>query len=217
MARPRKQQPTDSPKQRIVKAAAEIFAAHGYAGARVDEIADRAAVNKAMVYYHVGDKDELYATVISEIADRALADMRASISAAGSAEDKLRAVVGVMARTATDNPHMPSIILREVAGGGATIPEFALRKIAEVFGTVGQVLQEGAAAGRFREVDPVITHMMIGGSVFLLVAGAPLRQRIRALKGAKLKGGRESTPEALADQLFEMMLNGLERQQGERP
>ena len=39
-------------KRRILEAASKIFAEKGYDGARVDEIAKRAAVNKALIYYY---------------------------------------------------------------------------------------------------------------------------------------------------------------------
>ncbi|MBW1769410.1 MAG: helix-turn-helix transcriptional regulator [Deltaproteobacteria bacterium] len=50
------QEKRDESIQRIMDAATEIFAESGFAGARVDEIAKRAGVNKAMIYYRIGDK-----------------------------------------------------------------------------------------------------------------------------------------------------------------
>jgi AcrR family transcriptional regulator len=49
---------------RILEAAKQEFAAHGLAGARVDRIAAKAGANKRMLYYHVGNKEELYLTVL---------------------------------------------------------------------------------------------------------------------------------------------------------
>ncbi len=198
-----------SPRQRIIEAATAVFAENGYGGARVDEIAIRARVNKAMVYYHVGDKEQLYATVIAENVDRALATMQQAIAGADSPERKLRAVVSVIAETAIHNPSLPPLILREIAAGGAAIPEFALRKMAEVFRTVGAILRQGTEEGVFRSVDPVITHMLIAGSVFLLIAGAPLRRRIRDLKGIGGKAFREGSPRELANELAELLISGL--------
>ena len=50
-------------KGRILEAALHEFAAHGFAGARIDEIADRARVNKRMLYHYFGDKQGLYLAV----------------------------------------------------------------------------------------------------------------------------------------------------------
>ncbi len=52
-------------RQRILEAAGEIFASHGYQGATVRQITERAGVNLAAINYHFGDKAELYAQVLS--------------------------------------------------------------------------------------------------------------------------------------------------------
>ncbi len=49
---------------RILEAAKKEFAAHGLAGARVDRIAADAGANKRMLYYHVGNKEDLYLAVL---------------------------------------------------------------------------------------------------------------------------------------------------------
>ena len=49
---------------RILEAAKQEFAAHGLAGARVDRIAVNAGANKRMLYYHVGNKENLYLAVL---------------------------------------------------------------------------------------------------------------------------------------------------------
>ena len=55
-----------SPDQILAAAAAE-FADRGFAGARVDRIARRARVNKAMLYYHFGSKQRLYRTLLRRV------------------------------------------------------------------------------------------------------------------------------------------------------
>lgn len=51
----------------ILTAAAAEFAAHGYAGARVDRIAGAAGYNKRMLYHYFTDKRGLYAAVLGEV------------------------------------------------------------------------------------------------------------------------------------------------------
>jgi AcrR family transcriptional regulator len=56
----------EATRRRILAAALEEFSAKGIAGARVDAIADRADVNKAMLYYYFGSKDGLFREVLGQ-------------------------------------------------------------------------------------------------------------------------------------------------------
>ena len=55
-----------STAERIMDAALQEFAEHGFAGARVDRIAKRAECNKQLLYYHYGGKEELWREVLSK-------------------------------------------------------------------------------------------------------------------------------------------------------
>ena len=58
-------------RARILSAALKEFAANGFAGARVDAIARRAAINKRMLYHYFGDKEGLFRAVLRrKIAER---------------------------------------------------------------------------------------------------------------------------------------------------
>src|SRR5579864_9465094 len=62
----------------ILKAALEEFSHEGVAGARTDEIARRAGVNKALLYYYFKDKEDLYTATL----DQAVAGLSARVQAA---------------------------------------------------------------------------------------------------------------------------------------
>jgi AcrR family transcriptional regulator len=58
-------------RERILSAALKEFAAHGFAGARVDAIARRADINKRMLYHYFGNKEKLFRAVLRQkIAER---------------------------------------------------------------------------------------------------------------------------------------------------
>ena len=61
-------------RERILSAALGEFAANGFAGARVDAIAQRAAINKRMLYHYFGNKKHLF----REVLRRKIAERRAS-------------------------------------------------------------------------------------------------------------------------------------------
>src|SRR5581483_8758996 len=63
-------------RQKLLAAARREFAASGLAGARVDEIAARAGVNKQLVYHYFGDKDALYLAVLEWVYEEIRAQER---------------------------------------------------------------------------------------------------------------------------------------------
>src|SRR5256712_2155669 len=65
--RPRNAEAT---RQRIVAAARKEFSRHGFAGARIDRIAELAGANKRMIYAYFGDKDRLYETLMERQIDK---------------------------------------------------------------------------------------------------------------------------------------------------
>ena len=84
MARPARVSP-----DAILAAAALEFAARGFAGARVDRIARRARVNKAMLYYHFTSKERLYRTLLRRMFTRAAERLRAIGAGDGTSAEKV--------------------------------------------------------------------------------------------------------------------------------
>ncbi len=64
----------DRTQQEILRAAMSEFADHGFGGARIDAIAERAGVNKKLIYYYFEGKDELFLAVL----EQTYADIRAA-------------------------------------------------------------------------------------------------------------------------------------------
>lgn len=195
--------PADA-RQRILDVATEVFAQESYAGARVDDIARRAGVNKAMLYYYVGDKDALYAAVFTDTIGEARKRLEAAALSAEGPEARFRAVVAAMARMTTEHPHFAPLMLREIASGGAALPDSVVALMRGVFQVLADVLAEGVKTGVFRNIDPVMTHMFIGGSLLVLLSGAPLRQRVR---GAGAAADRSS--DDVAAYVADLLLGGL--------
>ena len=63
-------------RKKLLTAARREFADSGLAGARVDEIAARAGVNKQLVYHYFGDKDALYLAVLEWVYEEIRAQER---------------------------------------------------------------------------------------------------------------------------------------------
>jgi TetR/AcrR family transcriptional regulator len=162
----------------ILDAAAEVFAEDGYAGARIDVIAARAGVNKAMLYYRIGDKKELYRRVVL----RGQAGFRdaivESMESASDAPGTMKAVLERISELAFTDNLLPSIILREMAGGARNLPEEGRDGIRRFMTMVRSIVSMGVEEGTFRKVDPVALQFSVIGAVFTLSLTCALRSEL---------------------------------------
>jgi TetR/AcrR family transcriptional regulator len=169
-----------APKSRILDAASRAFADKGFEGARVDEIAREAGVNKAMLYYHVGDKAALYEAVLARNFDLLSTNLKAALAEPGDEEARLKRAVGVLFQTLRRIPDHPKLMMREIAGGASNLSPMIMGQLAGIFGTVRSLIEEGRRSGALRDVDPLIAHVVIVGSVVFTLSSGPLREIFRA-------------------------------------
>ncbi len=162
----------------ILDAAAEVFAEKGFAGARVDEIASRAGVNKAMLYYRVGDKEELYRRVVIRGQEGFRNAMIRSLAETDDAQDTFGSMIHGVAEHAFNNRVLPSIILREFAGGASTLPAEALDNLREFTEIVRSTMTMGREEGAFRDVDTVTLQFLVIGTILVLSRTVCLRREL---------------------------------------
>lgn len=182
--------PVGQSRARLLDAAAREFAAKGFEGAKVDRIAARARVNKAMLYYYFPSKAALYREILRDVFG-AVADAVEAVAEPGGhpPEDRLHAFVAAIATSAVARPYFPPIWLREIAEGGRHVDASILLQMHRVMRTLMAILATGRRLGRFREVPPLLAQMAIVGPLLLFAASAPVRERLRGrspFAGAKL-------------------------------
>jgi TetR/AcrR family transcriptional regulator len=151
--------------EKILIAALGEFADKGFEGARVDEIARRACVNKAMLYYHVGDKKALYAEVLHGVIGRVAERVEQEIEKAGNPEEKLRTYVREFYSAIRCNPEMPRIMMREIASGGINLPDIFFKDLLRIISIITGVIETGTKSGVFIKTLPPLVHVMILGGI----------------------------------------------------
>ena len=176
MARPARVSP-----DQILNAAAREFAERGYAGARVDRIARRAAVNKAMLYYHFKSKQQLYRTLLRRMFSRAAERLNAIARADAPPAVKIDRVIAGFAAIIQEHPVFPAIMLREVAEGGAHLDRPTLAALAAVPRIVAAIVEEGVASGAFRAIHPLFAYFSLLAPLVFYLAGTPIRREISRL------------------------------------
>ena len=163
---------------RILAAAALEFSERGYAGARVDRIARRARVNKAMLYYHFSSKQGLYRTLLRNTFGAIAAQLEAIAASDRPPAEKLDAAVSALAAFIEAHAYFPSIMLREVSEGGTHLNADALAALAAVPRAFAAILLPGIDAGVFRRMNPLGAYFTAFAPILMFVASTPVRKQL---------------------------------------
>jgi len=198
----------------IIDITAAVFAEKGYEGARMDEIANEAGVNKATLYYRIGDKDALFSAVLKRIFSAKVVRLEQMLDTVEDVEDRVRG----FAETLVDGDHpeqFSAIMLREIAEGGRNLPDEVLPLMGRLLGALMQTLAQGVKEGRFNPVNPFLVHMALVGACTLYASNGPIRRRIAALvpqgAGANSAPNTEMSLQDAAHAIADMLLRGVRK------
>ncbi|HPR88257.1 MAG TPA: TetR/AcrR family transcriptional regulator, partial [bacterium] len=154
------------------------FIARGFDGARMQEIADRAGANKAMIYYYFDSKEALFNAIFSE-AFANLVQMFTPVFAAEAVDPQelVPHLVHLHLDFLGKHPEVPRLILREIHSGNPVV-EKLIHSHFKRFGHQVQgfrdKLAEAVAAGRIRPVDPLQTMWNLVALNLFIFALQPL-------------------------------------------
>src|SRR5213083_656974 len=156
---------------RIVAAAREEFARRGFAGARVEQIARRAGVNKQLLFYYFHSKRGLFQAVLAQSAgelETALAEL--SYPAGGPLE-RLRLTLAAQFEFLARNPQIVALLGQGTRSGGGAAFAPAINRLVVL-------LAEGQGLGQVRDdVDP---HLAAAQALVLMVTYLGLEPLITA-------------------------------------
>lgn len=198
---------------KILTAAQTVFAENGYSGAHMDEIARRAGVNKATLYYQIGDKDALYAGVIHQVLGSIAGRIADAVAQAQSPPEKLAAYIQSIAKAVEKNPELPSIMLREVASDGAHLPRIVAEDMSAVLITLAGILEDGKRKGLFTNVVPFLIHCMIMGAILMYQKVSPIKDRQLWLP-ADVKRHDQKLSGSLGEEVAKLILRAVTKDTG---
>jgi TetR/AcrR family transcriptional regulator len=163
-------------RKKLLTAARLEFAKHGFAGARVDEIAERATVNKQLVYHYFGDKDALYLAVLEWVYED-IREQERRLNLEGLPPDKaIRKLIESSFDHLAANPDF-IVLLNDENRGGARHVRGSTRLEAmhsPLVKSVSHILHEGVRSGIFRKgIDPVQLYISIAGLSYFFFSNTP--------------------------------------------
>jgi TetR/AcrR family transcriptional regulator len=174
-AKPRRRDPVAT-RRKLLTAARREFANSGLAGARVDEIADRAGVNKQLVYHYFGDKDALYPAVLEWVYEEIRAQERKLNLAGLPPQRAIRKLIESSFDHLALHPDFILLLNDENRNGARHVR--ASPKIenmhSPLVSLVSKILGQGVRAGTFRRgIDPVQLYISIAGLSYFFFSNTP--------------------------------------------
>jgi TetR/AcrR family transcriptional regulator len=198
---------------RILDAAHAVFLRRGTGGARMQEIADEAGVNKALLHYYFRSKDRLAQAVFERAAQRLLPPILATLASDLPLEEKVRRTVEHELSVLSETPALPAYLIGEMHHHPERIEQLITRvagaspgRIAPpLLATLQRQIEEGVRAGTMRPIRPEeLVVNLVSLCVFPFAA--------RPLLGAMLGTGDEGFRRLIAarrESLADFFLNAL--------
>lgn len=164
----------------LLQAATQVFVETGFSGARVDEIARRARVNKAMIYYHFGNKKALYQAVLLRLLGPVNEHIATLRDRRLDPRKRIRQFYSGIVRRFAERPALPQVMIREILAGGRHMDRATAQAFAGILAFVSETLEEGRKSGAFRRVKPIVFHLSVLAPVLLFFVSTPFRERLAA-------------------------------------
>jgi TetR/AcrR family transcriptional regulator len=191
MVKPSGQIKTDT-KTRILDAADEIFVRRGIDGARMQEIADHAGVNKALLHYHFRTKADLARSVWLRIAPSFVPGILQMMGSDLSLEDKIDRFVDAYHTRLTRHPYLLPYVISEAARHPDLVDDFcspARRQAARrMIDKLREQLDDLVKARKIAPVSAAQFFVTLAGSCLFPFAARPMIAGVLGLSPTRLPG-----------------------------
>ncbi len=150
----------------ILAAARAEFSAKGLTGARVNEIAARAGVNKQLIYYYFGSKEDLYRTALEVVYTEIRTQERSLKLGDMQPEEAMATLIGFSFDYLAQHPDFIGLLNHENAQGAQHVRDSsAIRDTnSPLIELIAKTLARGIRARVFRRgIDPVEFYISVAG------------------------------------------------------
>jgi AcrR family transcriptional regulator len=166
-------------EQRILEAAKKVFLLRGLDGARTQDIANEAGINKAMLHYYFRDKERLFEKVFDGIAGKIVPDLTAIVEQDLPIVVTLDRIIHRYIDFVSENPQIPLFMISELTKDPERIKNLLNhRQNFSKMQDFGLKLMQEMQAGTIKQVNPL--HLIInilGMCVFPFIA-RPMIQNV---------------------------------------
>ena len=166
-----------STEEKIYEAARRIFLLKGMEGARMQEIADEAGMNKALLHYYFRNKENLFKAVFKDIFSKFFSRVKGTLFSDITAKEKLGIFIDNYVDLIAANPYVPQFIINEINRDPKVLKSLMFESGIEPQKILEMFLHEVKSANG-SNLDPRHIVVSLLGMLIFPFAGRPLLQMI---------------------------------------
>jgi TetR/AcrR family transcriptional regulator len=165
-------------EQRIYEAARRVFLEKGLAGARMQEIADEAGINKSLLHYYFRTKDKLFEGIFNEVIMRISAGLAGTFEKDMDVLGRIRSLVDIYIDVLTENRYLPLFVLNEMSHNPEKFSQvFAQHVLVHMKKFILQILDE-VQKGKINPIHPVHLLLNVLSLIIFPFAAVPVMSKI---------------------------------------
>jgi TetR/AcrR family transcriptional regulator len=165
---------TENPEERILEAARIVFIRKGLAGARMQEIADEAGINKALLHYYFRCKEKLFERIFLEVFQTISTEIGNAFSDDGPLFEKIKKFIDLYVEVLLKNPYMPIFFLSEIQQNPERLQKFIENDVFKSMGIFIMQLIEEINNGKVKPIHPAHLILNMIGMIVIPFAVKPL-------------------------------------------
>lgn len=168
----------ESAQHKILQAARKVFTTQGMAGARMQDIADEAGINKALLHYYFRSKEQLFEVIFIEEAQKFFPRINFIFNSDLPLKEKIEVFTDAYLTEMIDNPYLPWFVVNEMNRDPDGFMERLLGKSGKPSPKrfLEQVETE-IRKGKIRKINPVQLLMNLLSMCIFPFLGRPMFQR----------------------------------------
>lgn len=145
-----------STEEIIFEAARTVFIEKGFEGARMQEIAEVADINKALLHYYYRTKEKLFNAIFERVFSQFIPKVLDFIESDKPILEKIEFFIHTYINVLLHNPFIPNFVINELNRNPAHITEMLEKHIikSDAFGKFSALLHEDIRKGNIRAIEP---------------------------------------------------------------
>ena len=165
-------------EEKIFTAAQKVFQKKGFDGARMQEIADEAEINKSMLHYYYRSKDKLFMAVFQTGIKKILPKLLAVLGSDKTLEEKVVRIVDFYYYIFKVNPNLPAFVIHEMNMHPERFQDFILSTDIQIPQKFKDQVRDEVAAGRIMDIEAEQFLMNIVSLCMMPIIGKKMVQVI---------------------------------------